>query len=267
MEEEGKKNEDILIFDFMDSYQNFTIKTLTSLNWAIKKCNADVFIKSDDDVVFNVSKVLDIYQYHTGHNFESFTENRKFIVGSCKSNLNPERDPSRPYYLSKELYASLIYPRFCFGTTYIISKSAIDSILNQTKHTQLVPAEDISLGILAKASGDIKMIDIVNWRIWFSNLLSRKDYKKYFTVHFLSAEEISFVWNTFYSSICQGLKMWSFLRKSISKECMNMWDTKEMITSEECMKMLELRNTFISDECNKAIKEKFYNPNVTYQGN
>ena len=251
LREEAKTHEDILMFDFIDSYQNFSIKTLTAFNWAITNYNTEVFIKSDDDVVFNVTKVLDIYQYHTR---QSFMDTDKVIVGSCKSNLNPERNPNRPYYLSKELYASLTYPRFCFGTTYIISKEAIESILNVTTDTAVVPAEDISLGILAKASGDIKMIDVENWRIWFSKLLSRNDYKKYYTVHLLSAEEISFVWNTFYSSACQELKMWSFWKSSMPKECMDMWNSKALVTPQECMKVLEFRETFISDECREMMK-------------
>ena len=194
------------MFSFVDSYQNFSIKTLTALEWARKSYKTTTFIKSDDDVVANVSRLLHIFEYHTKQNIDSFNTSEKFIVGNCKSNAVPERNPRRPYYMSREDFVPERYPRFCFGTTYIINKQAVDSILLQTSTTPLVPAEDISVGLLAQSSGDIKLIDVENWRIWFSKFLSRKDYNKYHTIHQLTAEEITFVWNTFYSPACQELK-------------------------------------------------------------
>ena len=250
---EAKEYNDIVMFSFVDSYHNFSIKTLTALEWARKSYKTRTFIKSDDDVVTNVSRLLHIFEYHTKQNIDSFNISEKFIVGNCKSNALPERNPRRPYYLSKEDFVPDRYPRFCFGTTYIINKQAVDSILLHTSTTPLVPAEDISVGLLAQASGDIKLIDVENWRIWFSKFLSRKDYNKYHTIHQLTAEEITFVWNTFYSPTCGELRFWEFWEKFISNKCKNTLKSNR-IPSEDCMKMLEFKNTFVSPKCSDIMK-------------
>ena len=241
------------MFSFVDSYHNFSVKTLTALKWAVKSYKTKLFIKSDDDVVTNVSRLLQVFEYYTKQNIHSFNFSEKVIVGNCKSNVAPERNPARPYYMSKEDFVSDRYPRFCFGTTYIINKQAIEAILPQTSTTPLVPAEDISVGLLAQSSGDIKLIDVDNWRIWFSKFLSRKDYNKYHTIHQLTAEEITFAWNTFYSPNCRELKFWEFWEKFISKKCKNAWKSNR-IPSEGCMKMLEFKNTFVSPECSAIMK-------------
>ena len=253
MYREAIQYNDIVMFSFVDSYHNFSIKTLTALNWAAKSYKTKLFIKSDDDVVANVSRLLQVFEYHTKQNIHSFNFSEKFIVGNCKSDAVPERNPTRPYYISKEDFVPDRYPRFCFGTTYIINKQATDAILLQTSTTPLVPAEDVSVGLLAQSSGDIKLIDVDNWRIWFSKFLSRKDYNKYHTIHQLMAEEITFVWNTFYSKTCRELKFWEFWDKFISEKCLTAWKSNR-ISSEGCMKMLEFKNTFVSPECSEIMK-------------
>ena len=241
------------MFSFVDSYHNFSIKTLTALEWDAKSYKKKLFIKSDDDVVANVSRLLQVFSYYANQNIDSFNFSEKVIVGNCKSNVAPERNPMRPYYMNKEDFVPNRYPRFCFETTYIINKQAINAILLQISTTPLVPAEDISVGLLAQSSADIRLIDVDSWRIWFSKFLSRKDYNKYHTIHQLTAEEITFGRNTFYSPGCRELNFWEFWEKFISKKCKNAWKSNR-IPSEGCMRMLEFKNTFVPPEYSEIMK-------------
>ncbi|KAK7486322.1 hypothetical protein BaRGS_00022492, partial [Batillaria attramentaria] len=52
--EESRQFRDVLVSDFLDSYDNLTLKTLMGLRWAATRCrHARFFMKVDDDVWVN----------------------------------------------------------------------------------------------------------------------------------------------------------------------------------------------------------------------
>ena len=71
LHEEAQLYDDIVVFDFLDTYVNLTIKTLVSLNWIFNVYKTDIYLKVDDDVLFNVTDVhrtvLTHVHYQAGH--------------------------------------------------------------------------------------------------------------------------------------------------------------------------------------------------------
>jgi beta-1,3-galactosyltransferase 1 len=58
VEEESNEFSDIIIEDFVDTYNNLTIKTLMLLKWVKNNCNSTGYVmKTDDDVYINVKNL------------------------------------------------------------------------------------------------------------------------------------------------------------------------------------------------------------------
>ena len=182
---ESKLYNDIVMFNFLDTYLNLTIKTLVSLNWAANTYNTQVFIKSDDDVILNIHK---IYQRLVSLGESDSSPVPRVKMGQCFTDGLPVRLPCHKFSVSHDIYPRDKYPVYCNGPNYVITRAAIFALLNQTHRTMLLSLEDVSLGILAEKAGNVKMISVPHWM--FTSLtpinVSRIHvymYRKYYSVH------------------------------------------------------------------------------------
>ena len=161
---EAKIYNDILLFDFMDSYWNLSTKIILGFNWAIKHYNTDIFVKIDDDVIFNVSRIQKEMLRHIRSRRQGQGQ-AKVIIGKCRSyTAVPDRNPNSPSYVSRETYPEHMFPKTCMGPTYAVSREAVKSIIAQTRAVPLLKQEDVTIGVLVRASGDVTLRDIPFWR-------------------------------------------------------------------------------------------------------
>ncbi len=189
--EEAATFNDILIINFIDSYQNLTTKTLTSFSWAYSRCpHIQFYVKIDDDVFINTEKVLDLL-------YSNVTKYENLLIGDCPNHLGPNRDKASKYYVSRDIFHEKRWPPFCFGTTYILGNYSAANLLKVASSTPVVPLEDASMGILARASGTVNVLRIHNWRwtIWeprkhFAYTACPVTY----TVHNITPKQIEKLW-------------------------------------------------------------------------
>ena len=146
---ESKQYNDVLQFDFIESYRNLTLKTLNALQWAVEKCPQVRYVmKVDDDIVVNVKRVL--------HLLEGSTPQRS-ITGACNSGAIVSRLPNK-YYVPYREYAPKKYPTYTAGHGYVISADVIRDLLDSTKRIPLVSMEDAYItGILRTATNSITL--------------------------------------------------------------------------------------------------------------
>ena len=157
--EEEKLYNDIVMFNFLDTYLNLTIKTLVSLNWAVTTYNTQMFLKNDDDVIFNVKTI-----YHRLVTSKpAGAINPRAIMGLCFSGALPVRGCCDKFSISQSVYPRRKYPVYCGGGNYAITKTAVLTLLNHSLSTTLLSLEDVSLGILAEKAGDVNMTKIPDW--------------------------------------------------------------------------------------------------------
>ena len=202
---EAKIYNDVLLFDFTDSYWNLSIKTILGFNWAIKHCNTEMFIKIDDDVICNVSR---IHKEMLRHIRTRPQGQAKVIIGKCRSyTAVPDRSPKSPSYVSRKIYPGHMFPKTCMGPTYAVSREAVKSIITQTRVVPMLKQEDVTIGVLAHASGDITLRDIPFWRrdiYGTDNVMVegiRRDLQsKYYSVHARKTdiEKIEVYWTYVY---------------------------------------------------------------------
>ena len=158
MQNESALYNDIVVFDFQDTYGNLTIKTLTSLHWAVNTFNTSSYIfKVDDDVFSYVGDLLKLLK-------NKMNKSGNFLLGDCESNTKVNRNPHSKVYVSFHDYPDVTWPTFCFGTAYVISSLAVRHLLALTNETRLYHMEDVSLGLLARKSKHTQLLDVGRWK-------------------------------------------------------------------------------------------------------
>ena len=183
---EASLHNDIVMFNFLETYLNLTIKTLVSLNWALNTYSTQIFIKNDDDVIPNVHS---IYQ-----RFAPLIETKpdgapaqQMIMGHCFNDALLVRGHRHKFSVSQNIYPRNKYPAYCNGPNYVISKAAIFSLLNQSLSAKLLSLEDVSLGILAEKAGNVNVINIPHWMFTSLKPINVSQhahmYRKYYSVH------------------------------------------------------------------------------------
>ena len=186
LQEEAQLYDDIVVFDFVDTYVNLTIKTIVSLNWVFNAHNTDIFLKLDDDVLLDVTDVHQTVLRHL-HYQNNNVENS--VLGRCLSGVCVRRNLQHKWGVRREVYSPSKYPKYCIGQTYALTRSAVQLLLSQTHNTPLVHLEDASVGILAQKAGNIRLINIPNWIFnWNWEVENPKRYRKYHIIHTFQGE-------------------------------------------------------------------------------
>ena len=143
LQEEAQLYDDIVVFDFLDTYVNLTIKTIVSLNWVFNAYKTTIFLKLDDDVLLNVT---DVHQTLLKHLYNSKSEHPdNAIAGWCYYRAPFARNLKHKWGLSREAYRPSTYPPYCGGPAYALTRSAVSLLLNQTQNTPLIQVEDLSV--------------------------------------------------------------------------------------------------------------------------
>ena len=77
---ESLRFNDIVLFDFIDSYRNMTLKHLSGFSWLDQQCGPkrDLFVlKADDDVFVETFDLIRNLKYH------GFTPKREIYLWIC----------------------------------------------------------------------------------------------------------------------------------------------------------------------------------------
>lgn len=139
---ESRKNGDLLVGGFIDSYQNLTVKHLTGYEFVHRHCRrASMVIKIDDDIFVNFQKLAKYLQEEfpppksdpinitdrIGYNmYRCFVIHKALVVRS-------ESKIYQKWAVPKSIYKDLFYPDYCSGWAYITTVGAIDIILDKVK--------------------------------------------------------------------------------------------------------------------------------------
>ena len=133
---EVNKYGDLLVGDFLDTYENLTLKGLHALWWIKDNCdiNSIVFIfKTDDDVFVNLHHIL-------GHATDVIARNNTHFL--CRLNRNTAVQRSGRWGVSEEMYPGRVYPTYCSGGGYGITRTALRLLLDSCFNAKLFPMED-----------------------------------------------------------------------------------------------------------------------------
>uniref|UniRef100_A0A3B3DAN5 Hexosyltransferase n=1 Tax=Oryzias melastigma TaxID=30732 RepID=A0A3B3DAN5_ORYME len=139
LQEESRLHADIIQMDFLDSYQNLTIKTMMMMKWFSTFCPHAAFgMKVDADVFVNVFLLLERLQR---------SPRRGFITGSVIYDGQPRRDPNSKWFLSEERYRDHTFPPYVSGAGYVFSGDMAGRISWASRFVRMIPLEDVYVGL------------------------------------------------------------------------------------------------------------------------
>lgn len=142
-----------------DTYTNLTLKSIAALEWIREYCpKARYFLKTDDDMFIDVNRLLrfidkveteaikkngfhipiqtDEFSNVDRDTFESINvpdfdiELPATIWGRLAHGWRPIRQHNSKYYVSHTQYAGRVFPDFCTGPAYLMTRSAIGPLYN-----------------------------------------------------------------------------------------------------------------------------------------
>ncbi|KAH8282784.1 hypothetical protein KR054_009775 [Drosophila jambulina] len=176
---------DLIRGNFIDSYNNLTLKTISTLEWADLHCpKAKYVLKTDDDMFINVPKLLAFLDKH---------KDKRTIYGRLAKKWKPIRNKKSKYYVSVDQFAAGVFPSFTTGPAYVLTGDIVHELYVRSLKTVYLKLEDVfTTGIVAK-SLDIKRVqanEFVNRRISFNPCNIRNA----ISVHMIKSNEQFDLW-------------------------------------------------------------------------
>lgn len=153
---EAQMYDDIVVEDFIDTYQNLTLKSMFMLKWTVNHCRSVPFVlKTDDDMLINIRALLQEMKN------SRFTPSQPLIMGKIQEGAVPYRDLSSKWYLPHWLYEAPSFPNFASGPGYVMTQKAVSELYSGALDTPLLPLEDVFLtGIVATKNLGIPLISL-----------------------------------------------------------------------------------------------------------
>uniref|UniRef100_A0A4W4FZL0 Hexosyltransferase n=1 Tax=Electrophorus electricus TaxID=8005 RepID=A0A4W4FZL0_ELEEL len=149
LEKESKSYGDIIMWDFLDTFFNLTLKDILFWEWFSEHCqNARFVFKGDDDVFVRTPALLDYLQkeeeVHSAPN--SLKKIKDFVVGDVIKRANPLRLKSSKYYIPESFYKGM-YPAYAGGGGVIYSGALVLRLFQVSKRVHLFPIDDVYVGM------------------------------------------------------------------------------------------------------------------------
>lgn len=150
MLQESQEHHDLLQSNFLDSYQNLTIKTMVILEWLALRCpSASYAMKIDSDMFLNVHNLVKMLLK---------APRRGYMTGMVERGAPVLRDPNSKWFLPQEVFPELYYPDYALGLGYVFSLDLPKKIITASRHVKAIYIEDVYLGVCMKYLG-IKLTD------------------------------------------------------------------------------------------------------------
>ncbi|XP_009477872.1 UDP-GalNAc:beta-1,3-N-acetylgalactosaminyltransferase 1 [Pelecanus crispus] len=187
VEDESILYGDIIRQDFMDTYDNLTLKTIMAFRWATEFCsNARFLMKTDSDVFINTANLLKfLLKLNSSENvFTGYPLIDNFVY----------RGSYQKTYISYDEYPFKFYPPYCSGMGYILDGKLALRIYDLMSHVKPIKFEDVYVGIcLSLLKVNISIPEEKQFFLYKINFDICK-YKHLIAIHGLTSSEIIRFW-------------------------------------------------------------------------
>ncbi len=144
---EAQQFQDLLVWDFRDSFYNLTLKEHVFFKWMLENCPRVSFVfKGDDDVFANTQAILNHLQSLEPEQATAL------YTGQVISNASPLRDPKIKYYVPESFYEGP-YPPYAGGGGILFSGNLLPSLYHVSFYIPFFPIDDVYTGMCFKALG------------------------------------------------------------------------------------------------------------------
>ncbi|KAM4641525.1 UDP-GlcNAc:betaGal beta-1,3-N-acetylglucosaminyltransferase 8 [Discoglossus pictus] len=139
--------QDLLQWDFEDTFFNLTLKDQLFLDWVTRRCPDTRFILKGDDDVF--ARTSDIVKYLS---LLSESRSRALYMGHVVKSARPYRDTRSKYYIPSTYYVGW-YPPYAGGGGYVFTGALAPWLYLVSHFVAPFPIDDVYTGMCFKALG------------------------------------------------------------------------------------------------------------------
>ncbi|XP_051793874.1 N-acetyllactosaminide beta-1,3-N-acetylglucosaminyltransferase 3-like [Acanthochromis polyacanthus] len=145
---EQRENNDILQWDFSDTFYNLTLKQILFLEWMDRNCPHVRFLfNGDDDVLAHTDNMVTYLK-----NLKDNDGGKHLFTGHLIQYVGPIRSPGSKYYIPVQVQESESYPPYCGGGGFLLSGYTAHVIFNMSHSITILPIDDVYMGMcMAKA--------------------------------------------------------------------------------------------------------------------
>ncbi|PIK38901.1 putative beta-1,3-galactosyltransferase 1-like [Apostichopus japonicus] len=138
--EESEKYNDILMQNFIDSYNNLTYKTLMGLKWTSVYCPQVAYVmKTDDDVYLNLDNIVTLLK---------MAPKQDYAVGHVFEHNQPCREKTSKWYIAEEDFPAPVYPPYLSGMAYVMTGDLAIKIWETSCLVPFIFLEDVYIGLV-----------------------------------------------------------------------------------------------------------------------
>ncbi|KAL7395252.1 hypothetical protein ABVT39_013154 [Epinephelus coioides] len=143
--QESQTHHDILQSEFLDSYNNLTIKTMLMFEWLSSHCPNTIYaMKVDSDMFLNVHNLVNMLLKAPQH---------LYMTGLVARGAAVLRDHTSKWFLPVSAFPEHIYPPYALGLGYVFSMDLPKKILEASAHVKAVYIEDVYVGLCMRHLG------------------------------------------------------------------------------------------------------------------
>lgn len=179
IQQESDQYDDIIQEDFIDTYNNLTIKSVFALKWMIRQgCHkkAAFFMKCDDDTFINLPnlvhyllggtipmyydtlKLYGILPFRLVRNNNRLTAEKNYLMGYLFSSAKPVSNISSKWYMPSYMYPDGKYPNYLSGSGYLMTTDVIKQLYRAALETAIIYLEDVYVTGLCAERANIARI-------------------------------------------------------------------------------------------------------------
>lgn len=183
---ESQKYMDIIQQDFLDTYNNLTLKSVMLLKWANQYCvNAKYVMKTDDDMYVNLPNLFRLLKAK-GH--------KRMLLGCLIKGAVPVKDWNSKWFVPDVVFPERAYPPYLSGTGYVMSRDTVPLLYRTALSTPFFYLEDIFItGVCAGRAG-LKAVNNEGFK-FFKRKNDTCVFKSLITAHKMTPKELVQVWN------------------------------------------------------------------------
>uniref|UniRef100_A0A3Q4B687 Hexosyltransferase n=1 Tax=Mola mola TaxID=94237 RepID=A0A3Q4B687_MOLML len=192
---ESQRHHDIIQSDFLDSYNNLTIKTMVMFEWLSSHCpNSSYAMKVDSDMFLNVHKLVSMILKAPRH---------LYMTGMVMRDALVHRHLTSKWFLPVSAFSESKYPPYALGLGYVFSLDLPKKIVEASAHIKAVYIEDVYVGLCMRHLG-IPLTDPPHgglFRIVIPNLKSNCYWTSVITTILRNSYQLLDIWATYQAQV------------------------------------------------------------------
>lgn len=179
---------DIICQDFLDTYNNLTLKTIMAFRWVAEFCpNTQYVMKTDSDVFINTGNLVKFLL--------KLNASENFITGYPLINNLVHRGLDWRRYISYDEYPFKVFLPYCAGFGYILNSRLACRVYEMMHHVKPIKFEDAYVGICLSILGESLYVP-EDAELFFINEINFDlcKYKHLIAVHGISSQKTIRYW-------------------------------------------------------------------------